>query len=57
LIGTDGKVESAKAVSGPDALQAAAEETVKHYRYRKYLVDGVPKMVRTTETVNFNSPT
>lgn len=54
LIGTDGKVESAKAVSGPDALQPAAEETVKKYRYRKYMVNGVPKMVRTTETVTFS---
>jgi TonB family protein len=57
LIGVDGKVVSAKAVSGPDALQAAAEETVRKYRYRRYSVDGVPKMVRTTETVAFSSST
>jgi len=53
LIGPDGKVVSAKAVSGPDVLQAAAEETVKRYNYPKYAVDGVPKMVRTNETVVF----
>ncbi len=53
LIGADGKVESAQALSGPEMLQSAAVEAVKRYRYPKYSVAGVPKMVRTVETVSF----
>ncbi len=53
LIGTDGKVEELKVVSGPEPLQQAALDTVKTWRYRPYLLNGQPVEVRTTVNVVF----
>jgi TonB family protein len=56
LIDVKGHVESAKAVAGPEMLRDAAVQTVERYRYPKYAVNGVPKMVLTTEVVIFKAP-
>ncbi len=53
-ISTDGAVESLKTVSGHPMLIPAAIDAVKQWRYRPYLVNGVPAPVETTVTVSFN---
>ena len=53
IIGTDGAVESLELVSGHPMLAPAAIEAVKQWKYRPYLLNGVPIEVRTTINVNF----
>ena len=52
-IGTDGRVESLNAESGPDVLVQAAVEAVKQWTYRPVLLNGEPVEVTTTVDVNF----
>jgi protein TonB len=53
VISKGGKIESARAVSGPSMLQEAAVDAVRTARYRPYLLNGEPTEVETTFTVNF----
>jgi TonB family protein len=53
LIDTDGKVKDLKVVSGPAALQKAAVEAVRQWKYRPYLLNGSPVEVMTTINVIF----
>ena len=53
IIGTDGRVESAEAIYGDPRIVAADIDAVKQWRYRTYLVDGLPQRVATTVTINF----
>jgi len=52
-IGSDGKVVSVNAQSGPDVLVQAAVEAVKQWTYKPTLLNGEPVGVLTTVDVNF----
>lgn len=53
LIDKDGKLRDIKAISGPEALQGAAIQAVRQWRYRPYLFNGQPVEVSTTINVIF----
>jgi TonB family protein len=52
-VGRDGAVEQVAPVRGPSALQSAAADAVKQWRFRPYLVNGQPVEVDTTVWVDF----
>ena len=52
-VGTDGSVESLRAVSGPDILASAALEAVKRWRFKPAYKAGRPVSPETRITVNF----
>ncbi|HUD12459.1 MAG TPA: M56 family metallopeptidase [Terracidiphilus sp.] len=52
-IGKDGTVEKLRVVSGPSALQRAAVDAVKQWRYQPFLLNGNPIVVKTNITVRF----
>jgi TonB family protein len=53
-IGKDGTVEKLRVVSGPSALQRAAIDAVKQWRYQPFLLNGNPIVVKTNITVAFS---
>ncbi len=53
-ISKNGHVDNLAVISGPQPLQAAAVDAVKHWVYRPYLLNGEPVPVLTTVTINFN---
>jgi periplasmic protein TonB len=53
VISKSGRIESARVVSGPPVLQAAALQAVRAARYRPYLLNGLPTEVETTVSINF----
>ena len=53
-ISKTGTIENLRVVSGPPLLQQAALEAVKTWRYRPYLLMGVPVDVQTTINVVFS---
>jgi len=53
-ISKTGTIENLRVVSGPPMLAPAAEEAVRTWRYRPYLLNGEPVEVETTVTVIFN---
>ena len=53
VISKSGRIESARVVSGPPVLQAAALQAVRAARYRPYLLNGLPTEVETTISINF----
>ena len=55
-IDTDGRVKELHVVSGPDLLQQAALDAVREWRYRPYLLNGLPVEVRTTINIIFTLP-
>lgn len=52
-IDTDGHVESLRVVSGPPSLQQSAQDAVRGWVYRPYLLNNAPVEVRTTINVVF----
>ena len=54
IIATDGTIKDLQVISGPEMLRSSALQAVKTWQYRPYLVDGRPREVDTTITVNFN---
>ncbi|MFZ1014610.1 MAG: energy transducer TonB [Terracidiphilus sp.] len=52
-ISKTGTIENLRVVSGPAMLQQAALDAVKAWRYRPYLLDGLPVEVETTVNVVF----
>jgi len=54
IVSAAGSVESAKVVSGPKALEQAALDAVKTWRYKPYVVDGKLARVQTTVTLTFD---
>lgn len=52
-INKDGDVESLMLISGHPALAPAAMEAVKQWRYKPYLLEGLPMAVETQIIVNF----
>jgi periplasmic protein TonB len=53
VISKSGRIESARVVSGPPVLQAAALQAVRAARYRPYLLNGLPTEVETTVSIAF----
>jgi periplasmic protein TonB len=53
VISKSGRIESARVVSGPPVLQAAALQAVRAARYRPYLLNGLPTEVETTVSITF----
>ena len=53
VISKSGRIESARVVSGPGVLQAAALQAVREARYRPFLLNGVPTEVETTVSITF----
>jgi protein TonB len=53
LISKQGTIENLKVVSGPAMLQQAAEDAVRQWRYRPYLLNNDPVEVETTVNVIF----
>jgi protein TonB len=53
IISKTGTIESLRAISGPQLLQAAALDAIRAARYRPYLLNGEPTEIQTTFTVNF----
>jgi protein TonB len=54
MIARDGTIQSLRAVSGSPLLIQAALDAVRQWRYRPYVLNGVPIEVETQITVNFN---
>lgn len=52
-IGTDGRVQSAKAVEGPDELRSTAEDYARSWRFEPARVDGKPVAARFRLTMPF----
>ena len=52
-ISRSGTIENLRAVGGPAMLRQAALDAVKSWRYRPYLLDGMPVEVETTVNVVF----
>jgi TonB family protein len=52
-ISTEGTVEDVSLVSGDPLLAPAALEAVRHWKYKPYLLNGVPVRVETQVTVAF----
>ena len=53
IIGTDGTIQQLRVISGNPLLVNAAMEAVKKWRYRPYLLGGIPVEGETDITVNF----
>lgn len=53
VISKSGAIESARVVSGPPALQAAALQAVRAAHYRPYRLNGLPTEVQTTVSIRF----
>ena len=52
-IGKDGRVHGARVVSGPPMLLQSSIDVVKQWRYKPYVLQGVPVDVDTTVAVKF----
>ncbi len=53
LIDTKGNVSSAKVISGPEALRAAALDALRHYQYKPATKNGQSVAARVAVTVKF----
>ena len=53
IIGTDGTVKDVHVESGPSLLAQAAIDAVKQWRYRPYLLNGMPVEIDSRITINF----
>jgi TonB family protein len=53
IISKTGTIESLDVISGPPMLTASAEDAVKRWVYKPYLLNGEPVEVETTITVSF----
>jgi periplasmic protein TonB len=54
VISKDGLIENLRVVSGHPALIPSAMDAVKQWRYRPYLLNGIPVDVETKITVTFS---
>jgi TonB family protein len=52
-IGRDGSVIGQQPISGPSAMQRAAMDAVRYWRFQPYRVEGAPVEVETTLAVEF----
>jgi periplasmic protein TonB len=53
LVGADGRVKDVQVVSGNPVLVREAEQTVRQWRYRPYMLNGQPIEVESIVTVRF----
>ena len=53
IVDKDGKVSSARAISGPDLFRRAAEEYWSKTLLFPYLKNGAPRIVRFTANLSF----
>jgi TonB family protein len=53
IVGKDGNVLSATAVSGPPLLREAALKAVEKWQYHPYLVSGKPAVIATRAIIDF----
>ena len=53
IISKTGTIENLHVIGGPMMLRQAAEDAVRTWRYRPYLLDGQPVEVETTVNVIF----
>jgi periplasmic protein TonB len=53
-ISQNGLIQNLRVISGPPMLQRSAMEAVRSWRYKPYLLNGVPVEVETTINVVFN---
>jgi protein TonB len=53
IINREGIIEQAEVLSGSPLLTRAALEAIREWRYRPYMLNGVPVEVETQITVNF----
>jgi len=53
IIGKTGDVEKLSVVSGPPELAASAIDAVRQWKYKPYLLNGMPVEVLTTINVNY----
>jgi TonB family protein len=54
VVGTDGHVKSAKALSGPPLLRNPAVAAVRQWVYKPATLDGIPVETQTQLTLNFS---
>jgi TonB family protein len=54
VIGTDGIIEGLRLVSGPAILNNAAQQAVRQWRFKPYLVNGRAVETKCMVTVNFS---
>jgi TonB family protein len=54
IVGTDGRVQGLKILQGNPLINPAAEDAVRQWQYRPYLINGVPVEVESQITINFN---
>ena len=54
IIARDGRVENLRVLSGHRLLRGAAQDAVRTWRYRPYVINGVPVEVATIVTVEFH---
>ena len=54
LISKQGVIENLKVLSGHPMLVSAAQEAVRQWRYRPYVLNNEPVGVETQITVNFS---
>jgi protein TonB len=52
-ISKAGLIENLRVISGPTMLRQSAQDAVKSWRYRPYMLDGAPVEVETTVNVTF----
>lgn len=55
-ISKKGDISAVKVLSGDPSLARAAVDAVKQWKYKPYLLDGVPVEIQTQVTVNFKLP-
>jgi TonB family protein len=54
VVGTDGAIEGLRVISGPSILSGAAQQAVRQWRFKPYLLNGHPVETKCTVTVNFS---
>ncbi len=54
VVGADGMIENLSVLSGPAILVTAAQQAVREWRFKPYLLNGQPVETKTRITVNFS---
>lgn len=53
FIGSDGVIQNLRVLSGPAILASAAQQAVREWRFKPYMLNGQPVETKATITVNF----
>ena len=54
VIGADGRIKSAKALSGPPVLQHAATDAIRQWVYKPTMLNGIAVESQTDIVLTFN---